>query len=158
DPGGPRQGDRDHTGRCRVENHDALRMAWRISKRVRLCKRKRTEFTALLPRFSVMRTASPKSRRTSALPTSRMESLLSNSMPISWLNEQNAHQDKACSRAARFTRSVQSAQYSVRGVSNSFPGNGSQIRSHPGQIQNREDKTCRARLTRTEEDGSKNKK
>src|SRR5204863_4651681 len=96
DPEAPRQSDRNRTGRCRVENHDALRMAWRISKRVRLCKRKRTEFTALLPRFCDMRNASPKSRRTSALPKSRMESLLSNSMPISWLNERNAHQDKAC--------------------------------------------------------------
>src|SRR5437773_4996633 len=92
-----------------------------MGRRVRLHKRKRIAFTALLPRFSVMRTASPKSRRTSALPTSRMESLLSNSMPISWLNEQNAHQDKACSRAARFTRSVQSAQHLVRGDKNAFP-------------------------------------
>jgi hypothetical protein len=48
-----------------------------------------------------MRNASPNSRRTSALPTSRIERVRSRYMPISQLNEPNAHTKRWLARAQR---------------------------------------------------------
>ena len=62
-----------------------------------------------------MRPANLNSRRTSALPTSRKESALSSHMSVSWLNERNAHQGTACSRAARLIQEREGlSKYAVR--------------------------------------------
>ena len=74
-----------------------------------------TALTPLLTRFCVMRPASLNSRRTSALPTSRKESVLSSHMSVSWLNERNAHQETACYRAQREALSSKYAGRSTKG-------------------------------------------
>ena len=78
-----------------------------------------------------MRPASLNSRRTSALPTSRNESVLSSHMSVSWLNERNAHQETACYRAQREALSSKHAGRSTKGK-NAFPEIGTDSEVAPG--------------------------